>query len=104
MIFEPPALPEPLTDIDDDGNQVVFRTTWDAIGRAAVEIEYGYLRHGNRRRVIWQRFSVCHWCCWRPMRLGRVDYQPTNVRFGWTRAISRFVACRHCGHIEGVIL
>lgn len=104
MRLDPPGLPPPLVDERAELGAATPLSSWDALAVAAIEMKYQLYSSNARCRVKWVRRCLCHWCCWRPMRLGRVEYQPTNRVFGWSRAPWKFAACRRCGQIDSSLL
>lgn len=101
MKLEPPGLPTRLVDINEEVLSPTLQTTWDVLASTAIDLEYACYQYSHRVRVRWLRFSIMHWCCWRPMRIGKCEYQPKSKTFGWTRAPGKFAACRECGRIDG---
>ncbi len=100
--MEPPGLPSPLLDERDDAIDNTAESRWDTLAETAIELEWHSYRYASRVRLRWIRYSIVHWCCSRPMRIGQGEEQPKSRTFGWQR-ISRVACCWKCGRIKYVI-
>jgi len=91
----PPALPQWTRE---DPKSVYVDSSWDAL---AIAIQKASIfRDWKETRFRWLRFSLFHWHCRRPMRIGVVEYKDADVEFGWERAIFKQAACRECGFFK----